>query len=66
MEDKVRIYVVSELGHVQVENAIDRATKEKRVAALTAALENSSVVFGLRYNKISVRPNGPCHFVPTG
>ena len=40
----------------QVENAIDRATKEKRVAELTEALEQSTVVFGLRYKKISVRP----------
>lgn len=54
MEDKVHIHEHTELGQVQVENAINRATKEKRVAALTAALENSSVVFGLRYNRISV------------
>ena len=40
----------------QVENAITRATKEKRVAELTEALEQSTVVFGLRYRKISVRP----------
>ena len=40
----------------QVENAINRATKEKRVAELTEALEQSTVVFGLRYRKISVRP----------
>ncbi len=39
----------------QVENAINRATKEKRLAQLTEALEQSTVVFGLRYNKISVR-----------
>ena len=41
----------------QVENAITRATKEKRVAELTEALEQSTVVFGLRYRKISVRPH---------
>lgn len=40
----------------QVENAINRATKEKRVAELTEALEQSTVVFGLRYKKVSVRP----------
>ncbi|KAK9821422.1 hypothetical protein WJX81_002482 [Elliptochloris bilobata] len=38
-----------------VENAINRATKEKRLAELTEALEQSTVVFGLRYNKISVK-----------
>jgi len=56
----------------QVENAINRATKEKQLAQLTEALEQSTVVFGLRYNKISVRApssfqarrsTGPCCIV---
>jgi hypothetical protein len=38
-----------------VECAITRATKEKRVAELTEALEKSDVAFGVRYNKISVK-----------
>ncbi len=38
----------------QVECAINRATKEKRVAELEEALRNSSVAFGVRYNKVSV------------
>ncbi len=44
----------------QVECAINRATKEKRVAELEEALRNSSVAFGVRYNKVSVSPSsGP-------
>ena len=38
-----------------MECAITRATKEKRVAELTEALEKSDVAFGVRYNKISVK-----------
>ncbi len=38
-----------------MECAINRATKEKRVAELTEALENSDVAFAVRYNKISVK-----------
>lgn len=37
-----------------MECAISRATKEKRVAELEEALKNSSVAFGVRYNKVSV------------
>ncbi len=40
---------------MQVECAINRATKEKRVAELTAALEKSDVAFAVRYNKVSVK-----------
>ena len=40
---------------LQVECAISRATKEKRVAELTEALEMSDVAFAVRYNKISVK-----------
>ncbi|BDA46617.1 probable 50S ribosomal protein L10 [Coccomyxa sp. Obi] len=39
----------------KVECAISRATKEKRVAELEEALRNSSVAFGVRYNKVSVK-----------
>lgn len=38
-----------------MECAINRATKEKRVAELTEALENSDVAFAVRYNKVSVK-----------
>ncbi len=38
----------------QVECAISRATKEKRVAELEEALRNSTVAFGVRYNKVNV------------
>lgn len=38
-----------------MECAISRATKEKRVAELTEALETSDVAFAVRYNKISVK-----------
>ena len=40
---------------LQVECAISRATKEKRVAELTEALETSDVAFAVRYNKVSVK-----------
>ena len=40
---------------VQVQCAISRATKEKRVAELEEALRNSTVAFGVRFNKVSVR-----------
>lgn len=43
------------LRQLKVECAINRATKEKRVAELTEALEKSDVAFGVRYNKISVK-----------
>ena len=38
-----------------MECAITRATKEKRVAELTEALEKSDVAFAVRYNKVSVK-----------
>ncbi|EIE19579.1 hypothetical protein COCSUDRAFT_58328 [Coccomyxa subellipsoidea C-169] len=38
-----------------VECAISRATKEKRVAELEEALRNSTVAFGVRYNKVNVK-----------
>ena len=41
--------------HAQVECAISRATKEKRVAELEEALKASTVAFGVRFNKVSVR-----------
>ena len=40
---------------MQVHCAINRATKEKRVAELEEALRNSTVAFGVRFNKVSVR-----------
>ena len=40
---------------MQVECAINRATKEKRVAELTDLLERSDVAFAVRYNKIPVK-----------
>lgn len=43
----------------QVDCAINRATKEKRVAELEEALRNSSVAFGVRFNKVSVRALAP-------
>ena len=42
-------------GILQVECAINRATKEKRVAELTDLLERSDVAFAVRYNKVSVK-----------
>lgn len=45
-------------GLFQVECAINRATKEKRVTELTEVLQKSSVAFGVRYNKIKVSPRG--------
>ena len=45
----------TQLGVLQVECAINRATKEKRVAELTDLLERSDVAFAVRYNKIPVK-----------
>jgi hypothetical protein len=45
--------------NAQVECAINRATKEKRVAELEEALRASSVAFGVRFNKVSVRAQRP-------
>ena len=44
-----------QLAIMQVECAINRATKEKRVAELTDLLERSDVAFAVRYNKIPVK-----------
>jgi ribosomal protein L10 len=49
---------------LQVECAISRATKEKRVAELEEALKNSSVAFGVRYNKVSVSVCTISKFIP--
>jgi hypothetical protein len=45
---------VEGLPVIQVECAINRATKEKRVAELEEVLKTSAVAFGVRYNKVKV------------
>ena len=45
----------ADVACAQVESAISRQVKEERVAKLVSAFEESAVVFGVRYNKVSVR-----------
>lgn len=54
-ESQARTLKHDQLGVLQVQCAINRATKEKRVAELTDLLERSDVAFAVRYNKIPVK-----------
>lgn len=49
----------SQIRPLQVQNALSRKNKEAAVEKLTAAFEESTVVFGLRIKGISVS----CHFL---
>ena len=58
LPQRAKLWLISkheQLAIMQVECAINRATKEKRVAELTDLLERSDVAFAVRYNKIPVK-----------